>query len=547
MAAGTLVALTGDNHPDTMLHALLLDFLENGAKALEHLDGHFALVIYIGGEESLFVISDPMGHFSIFYGDRGDQTIFSTSALAVARQINSLSDELTLESFLRSGKVHGDKTFWRDVHRVLPGTLRKICQDKIEEYEYWAPTYDETIAHLTFENALEHAVSMLTRIFTRLLQREGKVWADLTGGFDTRVTTMLMAKIGIPFTAYCVGPDDHPDVQISQLICQEMGWEYQHMPMPDNWHHEQLNWLEAALQKGDARLSVSGLASVLYGQQLRSAIYKVNVGGLGADEWREAAYLSTYLCNWGKTYAYCRLVDAGILSSIPPSILRMDREKLVRDELIAYIAKVASSYSEFPNVIKGNAMFINYRYPSHGGAYMSATAGIIRALNPVCFKESVNFALSLNYKWRLNYHYRFVRALLERENPHLANIETAKGGPAIPMRVTNLRKFWPLWKPILNRNVKKFSYRLFGRPVKLWEQPHYAEYPLPSWRTSLLNHARSEGLLNPSEMHSGALYNAKVLHTLVGQAERNHSEHSEFLDRVITIEMALRAVGTGID
>ena len=50
---------------------------------------HFALVIYNGWEDSLSIVSDPMGLFAIYYGRQGDQIYISTSALAVARQVRS--------------------------------------------------------------------------------------------------------------------------------------------------------------------------------------------------------------------------------------------------------------------------------------------------------------------------------------------------------------------------------------------------------------------------------------------------------------------------
>jgi hypothetical protein len=514
---------------------------------LENIDGAYGLVIYNGQEESLSIISDPMGQFSVFLGSRQSQTLISTSAIAVAKQTCAQPDDLTLESFLRTGKVLGDKTFWRGVKRFLPAKVCKFYRDKIEEIEYFAPTYDESISKLCIDEALEQSSDILTFTFDRLLRREGRVWADLTGGFDTRLTTILMAKIGIPFITYCVGPSDHPDVQISKQVSEEMGWEFWHMPMPDNWAQEQLNWLEIALYKGDARLGVAGLAGVLWGQQERSIKCKASVGGVGADEWREAAYLGTLPYVWGKEYPYDRLIDAGILSPIPKSVMRQDRENQIRDDLKAYLKILVPDYARFSNVVKGHFMFIRFRYPAHGGSYLSAASGIIRSLSPFCFKEPVNFALSLNYKWRLQYHYHFVRRLLEKENPCMANIETDRGGPAIPIRVTNLYRFSPLYKSLINRFVGRASRGLFGRSVELWPRPYHSSYPLLSWKISLMNYVGSTDLLNLSYMRSGVLYKSEEMQYFIASQKNNQFRNFEFLDRVISIEMAMRAADSWVE
>ena len=120
-----------------------------------------------------------------------------------------------------------------------------------------------------------------------------------------------------------------------------------------------------------------------------------------------------------------------------------------------------------------------HKYPLHGGFYLSAAAGYSRSLSPFCFKEPVNFALSLNYRWRLNYHHHFVRTLLERENLVLANIETANGGPAIPVRVSNLQKYMPFWRSIIKRQDRAVTHQQSGKSITLWNQRHFTIYSLP--------------------------------------------------------------------
>ncbi len=179
---------------------------------------------------------------------------------------------------------------------------------------------------------------------------------------------------------------------------------------------------------------------------------------------------------------------------------------------------------------------------------MSAAAGDMRYLIPLCFKEPITFAFSLNYKWKLPYHYRFVRTILERENPRIANTMTTNKGPAIPIRVINVHKFGPFWKSLTNRFTRKVSRKLLGKPIVIWsEKSSYAEYPLPAWREGWLNFAAERDLLKPPYMHSGALYNTDELLTLVSQAKTQDFKYEEFLGRVITVEMAMRAVGTSVE
>jgi hypothetical protein len=546
LAAGTVVALTGNNEPNSLLRDLLQDYLKIGSKALDRYDGHFALVIYDRPNDLLSIISDPMGFFSIFYSKQGNKTFISTSALAIAKLIKSEPDILTIESFLRSGMVHGELTFWQDVKRLLPATIYTISDNKLVVSEYWAPNYDENITRLNLDEAMICADEMIKDMMARILSREGKVLADLTGGFDSRVTSMYIEKVGYPFVTYSVGPENHPDVLIPRLISKATGWEYQYMPLPDNWSEIQFDWLQTALNKGDARLSVASLAGVLYGHQKRSLICKTNVTGLGVDEWREIAYLNSFLFNWGKDYAFDRLIDAGILGSLPTSTMRINRETLIREGWKSYLSKQITNYSKYPNYIKSHIMFIRYRYPSHGGAYLSAASGILRSISPFCFKLPVNFALSLPHQWRFFYQHTFIRSLLERENPKLANIETANGGPAVPMKIRNLHRFWPLWSSLLDKNINRVSQKVLHKSTHIYQKPQVNEYPLKPWRITFVQQANADGFFTASKMNSGNLYQAETLRSLVNEVEIGQTEQWSFLERVITVEMAMRTVGSSI-
>jgi hypothetical protein len=325
-----------------------------------------------------------------------------------------------------------------------------------------------------------------------------------------------------------------------------MGWEYRHMPLPADWEHECLAWIEAALYKGDAHLNALQLAGVLWGHHARSTISRAHVLGIGGEDWR-GYYYSGESFNLGRTTQvnYDRLLEREFAPAIPVKVMRQDRTAEVGRALRESVEEFVTPYTDLPNTFKLDRYHM-YQHTSHGGAYLSAVSGIVRSLMPLCCKEPITFAFSLNYQWKLPRHFVFVRTLLERENPRLANLRTAKGGPATPIRLTNIHQFWTLWRDTLNGVAIRASQRLLGKAVTVWPLQHYSEYPLPTWRVAWLKYAQSEGILKPSEMRSGALYNANALRSLVAQIEAGAFEHAEFLDRVITVEMAMRAVGASV-
>jgi hypothetical protein len=547
LAAGSIIPLTGGD-PAAGLVPLLRDYIGHGIDALQHWDGHFGLVIYNGLDGSISLISDPMGLFAIYYGRQGRQVYISSSALAVAHQTRSHADPIAIECFLRTGRPYGEKTLWQDVKRVRPATVLKFTLGWFTETEYWSPNVDRSVTRQPLREVLERANEVITRNFKIFLQREGKVWADLTGGFDTRLTAMFMAQSGIPFVAYCVGQAEHPDVQVSRRICQEMSWEYQHMFLPDGWQQEQCEWFETAVHRGDGHLSAVQLASILKGSNERSRSYQVHISGTGADEWRYHVYGSkTFVYSHKSSVNYDDILDSRVFFPIPITAMRQDRTIEARAELIGHLRRLESRCADEDVLTRTDVIFLRHRHPIHGGAYLSAESGTLRALMPFCLKELESLCLSLNHRWRIIYHYSFVRNLLEMGNPQLANIRTAKGDPAAPIRLANLHRFGLLWIFLADLLICKVSRNLLGKQLSFRSPSLYPEYPLPAWKTAWLRWSAAGNLLTPDKMRSGSLYNAPVLGEMVAQGLAGHHRTGEFLDRVITVEMALRAAESSLD
>ncbi len=215
---------------------------------------------------------------------------------------------------------------------------------------------------------------------------------------------------------------------------------------------------------------------------------------------------------------------------------------LIREGLKKQIQAIGEQHPDWPNTIK---LDLIGQYLEHGlsGATISTVMSLQRAVAPLDFKEGIACVLSVNYKWRLHSH--LFRMIFERINPTLANIETADGGPAFPMRLTNLYRFTPYWLDMGEKLIWGMGRKFLGR--SLWYKrdggPQGAAYPIGQWRRDTLSQLEDEALLVPAKMYSGSLYDTDHLQTLLAEAQTDNPNEA-LLSRILTIEMALRAVGT---
>jgi hypothetical protein len=547
LAAGTLI----DNAvicPDGSLQRLLEDYLECGIEVFERLDGHFALVIYDRRDDSLVVVSDPLGIISIFYGQKGNRFFISTSALAVAKAVQSRPSQFGVRYFILYGNVFGETTLWEDVKRILPATVVKLTRSSIEKSTYWSFNIDQTIANLSLNETVDCVIAVLSRMMQHGLKREEKAWLSLTGGFDSRALAAMVHYSGLPFKGYTHGQPDAKDVRIASLISQKMAWDHEYFPLPEDWGDQRAYWLSRTLGWDDGHLDILKTSRIVREQTLKARQHGVSLWGFGGETYR-GYYWKQEFFNVGTTpqVNYERLLDYRILPATGWPILKDSAAWVdsTRKDLRIQLKGIGEQQADWLNTVKLD-LIGTYLEHAWGGAHISAVMGLQRAIAPFDFKDSIACILSVNHKWRT--HGRLFRLMLERTNPVLAGIETADGGPALPMRLTNLYKFGPYWFDVAEKLVWGVAYKFLGR--SLWSKknagPAGMAYPLAQWRRDTLSHLEDEALLVPAQMYSASLYDINSLQAFLAQAQADNFGYEALLGRVITVEMALRSVGTSV-
>lgn len=540
MAAGTVID-THDPAPDGTLCSLLQDYLVHGARVFARLDGVFALVVYDGRARTLAVVTDPFGYFSIFSGERNGRTLIATSALAVARQTHATPSEIGVQCFLRTGKVFGDMTLWKEVKRLRAATVLEFSAQAVRESTYWVPSVDRSLAKLTLPDAVDAAAQVLPALLKRNLSREGKVWSDLTGGFDTRFLVMLLERAGLDFKANSVGPDEHPDVRIAKTIVKQTGWEHQHFQLPRTWVQDSPNYLKEALYRGEGHLNVLLMLRPIWVHHCELEQFSTLLSGLGGEMWRGPNWWSERACIGRSTSVHYERQLWSLMHPIPEDVLVSNSRQLVQDELIRQFRAVGERHPDAPNTVKLDSVW-TYRETGHAGAWTSCAAGLLRVIPPMFSKDIVVFAMSLDYRWRVRNS--LVRHVLSKYRPALSNIEVEGRGPAAPVRIDNWYRFIPSRFTFSRKALDKFSQVAFGR--SLWHTARPESFSRLALRQEILRHAAAQGMFDVATMNSGALYRSERLASFLAEGQTEAFNQDEFLGRIITVEMALRATEAAI-
>lgn len=129
--------------------------------------------------------------------------------------------------------------------------------------------------------------------------------------------------------------------------------------------------------------------------------------------------------------------------------------------------------------------------------------------------------------------------MIEQLQPRAAAVRTTKGGPAQPMRVTNLHRFLPYYFRLASKAVEKVTGVCVYQPRAARRVPASAGFRLAALRTVVGEDARL--------LRLRALFKPADLDRLLADAGRAEAGRGRLFGRIRTVEAALLAIGVEVD
>jgi|GEM_PF-1401299 len=515
-----------------------------GGTRVEKLDGQFVWAHHDAERGELQIANDPFGMRSLFVAERRGSIYFSTSALALAAHLRARPNLLAIKVFLRAGFHFGTLTNWEGIERLDPGTRITLGPNGCRRDTYWAPHVDESVTALDLDDAVEHCVSVATETY-RATYAAGapRAWADLTGGWDSRLMTALLAHAGVGFVTNTAGDERSADVRVAAHVANAVGWEWHRFDVPDDWREVMPGLVPLALAWGDCHLDALQLCDVLWGHAEKSRRQTRLFTGGGGEHFRDRAWQQEFL-NGGRTRRvnFDNYVDMRLLKPLDTSVFTHDPTDEVRDDMRARMRARAQPYGRYLNTTQLDVMHA-YKNTGHFGAYLSASGATMAPELPYYLKPVFTAAFSTSHRHRGSH--RLMRRMLTALDPRLAAAETEAGGPASPMTPRNAHRFIPYYATLARRATRKLSQRA---PWPLLTPQRAADPTRAQARAALVASLDDGHPLRHENMRSAALYERGVLNALLERAgDPRLGSAAGLLGRILTVELALRSVDAGVE
>src|SRR5262245_1336621 len=193
-------------------------------RAVEQLEGMFALAVWRGRERELVLARDPFGKKPLYYGIADGLLAFASElrALELVPGLCGEIDDVGFQLYLLLQYAHAPRTIYRNVHKLEPGCIarflcdgRRIIRSTYRRYFHFQPSEpgwrrpkdyaDEEAAVLTLRGHVIDAVR-------DRLMGDVPYGAFLSGGIDSSLVVATMVKeLGVRPKTFSIGFKDAPD------------------------------------------------------------------------------------------------------------------------------------------------------------------------------------------------------------------------------------------------------------------------------------------------------------------------------------------------
>jgi asparagine synthase (glutamine-hydrolysing) len=177
---------------EVLLHA----WEEWGERALDRVNGMFALAVWDGARRRLTLASDPFGEKPLYYLRSGRQLVFGSEIRAIRVAVPGAwaPDEATLGRFLARGfPPCPQDSFFRGVRRLPAAHVLRFEAGSVEVERYWHPRAVDVPSR--YEEAVAQMRDVLVDSVRLRLRSDVPIGTSLSGGVDSAAVVSLTGEI----------------------------------------------------------------------------------------------------------------------------------------------------------------------------------------------------------------------------------------------------------------------------------------------------------------------------------------------------------------
>jgi asparagine synthase (glutamine-hydrolysing) len=220
----------------TDTEAILHLYEELGKRCVERLEGMFALAIWDGRRQELFLARDRVGVKPLYFARLNGGFLFASEVKAILEHpaMPRDLDEQALSDYLTFSFVPPPRTLFDGVFKLGPAERVLIRANGSIEHDRWWTSLSPELVAATRETSDDQLVVQLRDILRDSIRK--RMMSDvpfgvfLSGGLDSSTNVALMAEMNEgPVRTFSIAPRDHArydEREAARLVARRFGTEH---------------------------------------------------------------------------------------------------------------------------------------------------------------------------------------------------------------------------------------------------------------------------------------------------------------------------------
>jgi asparagine synthase (glutamine-hydrolysing) len=156
----------------------------------------FAIALYDKNTDTILLARDCLGIKPLFYSIKNRNLYFASEikSLLLLNEISREIDFKSIDSYFSFGYIPDNRTIFKDIKKVPPGSYLTFKKGDTKIKSYWTPEYLPKIEGNETE-IKEQVYLIFERAVKRHLVSDVPVGAFLSGGIDSSIVVSLMSRI----------------------------------------------------------------------------------------------------------------------------------------------------------------------------------------------------------------------------------------------------------------------------------------------------------------------------------------------------------------
>ncbi|MFM2060376.1 MAG: hypothetical protein RLZZ507_46 [Cyanobacteriota bacterium] len=433
------------------------------SESLTLLMGIFGLVVWDREQQVLYLVRDAIGSRTLYYTANGSTCWIAPKLTTLAPYRNNDLDLIALRDYLCCAFVPGERTLWKDIREMRPGTFLEMPSNKV--YHYWQLQEQVIDKNQPLEWYSEKLRALLEQVVKEYLPENQPVGVFLSGGLDSSSITALAAQLhNAPVHTYSIhfGTETANELEFSSLVAQHCQTQHHILEITfrDMWERlpETMLYLDDPI--GDP-LTVPNL---LIGKLARENV-ETTLNGEGGDPCFGGPKNQPMLIN--SLYGSINNQDSLKAYLISFQKCALDLEQLLKPQIYQSLKNETSVFYDDLNAdvnYLNRLMTLNIKFKGADQILtkvnnLTQAAGL-QGLSPLFDQRVVDFSMQIPPEYKLSGVEE--KAVLKKAvNDILPDsiIHRPKSGMMVPVQL-GFRKYWQkeARKLLLNRNSEIAAY-----------------------------------------------------------------------------------------